>query len=72
MHREYTVTLGEEGIDSHQQGQNPSLEDLLRQSLRMKRALTDLVVSVETSVEKSNEAVRTRTLDDAVVKAVQA
>lgn len=38
----------------------------------MKLALTDRMASVETEVEKANESVRTRTLDDAVIKSVHA
>lgn len=72
MHRDDTGKLGEEGIDSRQKNQTLSLEDLLRQSLRMQHALTDHMTSVETAVKNSNEAARTRTLQYTVLKAVQA
>lgn len=71
MHRDDTVTLGEEGIDSRDQYQTPYLEDLLRQSLIIQRALTDRMTSVDTAVENCNEATRTRNLEDAVLKTVQ-
>lgn len=46
VNHDYQEKLEEEGIAYLQKVQNPSLEDLFRQSLRLKRALNDLMISV--------------------------
>lgn len=71
VHCDDTETIVEEGIDSRQQGQMPSLEALLIQSLRKQLALTDRMTSVETAVEKANKVARTRTMDDTFLNSVQ-
>lgn len=62
--------IEEEGIDSCQRDQMKYIEGLLVQSLTMKRALEDLIETIEATVENSNEGARTSKLDDAVIKAV--
>lgn len=55
FHLEYTETLGEEGMDSHQQGQTLSLHDIPLQSFRMQRALEDRITVIESTAKKANE-----------------
>lgn len=46
INREDTEKIGEEGIDSRQRGQTPSLWYLLRQSLSMQWSLADLITII--------------------------
>lgn len=71
VHRDDTEIIEEEGIDSRQRGHKSSLENLLRQCLRIQRALADRITKIEADTEMSNAATRTRSLDDSVLKEVQ-
>lgn len=68
VHCEYMETLGEEGINSRQRGQEPSLDDLLRHYLHMKRDLASRINVTEATAEKVNETEKKRLLHDAVLQ----